>query len=269
MNLLKREIAPILPEAWKAIDAEAARVLRLNLAARKLVDFSGPHGWTFAAVNAGRLSPLKAGPVAEVSAGLRTVQPLVEIRVPITLDVAELDAMARGAKNPDLSPVVRAAESIARAEDSAIFHGYAAGQITGIIDESPHKAPIVAGAIDWPRAVVQAKEALRTAGVDGPYVLALGSKAYDELSAASEDYPLRKRVEPLVEGGLVRASAVDGAVLVSTRGGDYELTVGQDLSIGYAYHAKATVELFLTESFTFRVLEPAAAVHIRRGAARR
>lgn len=265
MNLLKREIAPILPEAWRAIDAEAARVLRLNLAARKLVDFSGPHGWTFAAVNTGRLSALEAGPVPEVNAGLRTVQPLIEIRVPITLDVAELDAAARGAQDLDLSAVVRAAESIARAEDSAIFHGYAAGLIAGIIDKSPHEAPIVAGAADWPLAVVRAKEMLGAAGVDGPYALALGIRAYDELAAASEDYPLRKRVEPLVDGGLVRASAVDGAVLVSTRGGDYELTVGQDLSIGYAHHGRGTVELFLTESFTFRVLEPSAAVHIRRG----
>ena len=75
-------------------------------------------------------------------------------------------------------------------------------------------------------------------------------------------HPLRKRIEEnLIDGSLVWAPVLDeGAVLLSTRGGDYELTVGQDLSIGYAYHTKDEVELYLTESFMFRVLEPTAAV---------
>jgi uncharacterized linocin/CFP29 family protein len=93
----------------------------------------------------------------------------------------------------------------------------------------------------------------------------LGPRAYDELSAASEDgYPLRKRIErSLIDGPFVWAPALTGAVLMSTRGGDFELTVGQDLSIGYAYHEKHQVELYLTESFTFRVLEPKAAVWLQ------
>jgi uncharacterized linocin/CFP29 family protein len=57
-------------------------------------------------------------------------------------------------------------------------------------------------------------------------------------------------------------------VLLSTRGGDYELTVGQDLSIGYASHDRTDVELFLTESFTFRVLEEKAAVFLKRAASK-
>jgi uncharacterized linocin/CFP29 family protein len=105
------------------------------------------------------------------------------------------------------------------------------------------------------------------AGVDGPYALALGMEAYDELTADGEDgYPLRKRLEERVEqGSLIWAPALkEGAVLLSTRGGDYELTVGQDLSVGYASHDRTTVELYLTESFTFRVLEEKAAILLRR-----
>jgi uncharacterized linocin/CFP29 family protein len=52
--------------------------------------------------------------------------------------------------------------------------------------------------------------------------------------------------------------------LLSIRGGDYELTVGQDLSVGYLAHSADDVELFITESFTFRVLEEKAAALIRR-----
>jgi uncharacterized linocin/CFP29 family protein len=265
MDLLKREIAPILPEAWKLIDDEARRVLRLDLAGRKVVDFEGPRGWKKAAVNTGRLDLLAEQPVAEVSVGLRRVQPLVEVRTPIVLDLMELDSVARGAADPDLSAVVMAAERVARLEDLAIFNGYPAANIAGIVPSSPH-APIDVGApSDWPIAVARAKEVLRQAGVGGPHALVLGPRAYDELSAATDDgYPVRKRIERTLIDQLVWAPALEHAVLVSTRGGDFELTVGQDLCIGYAWRDKHTVELYLAESFTFRVLEPAAAVQLKR-----
>ena len=156
---------------------------------------------------------------------------------------------------------------MARAEDSAIFHGLKAGNISGIIGSSPHPPIIVESSLEWPRAVSSAKEVLRLAGVNGPYALALGVEAYNELTADGDDgYPLRHRIEEsLVEGSLVWAPALEqGAVLLSMRGGDFELTVGQDLSIGYAAHDRTVVELYLTESFTFRVLEDKAAVLLRR-----
>jgi uncharacterized linocin/CFP29 family protein len=266
MDLLKRELAPILPEAWRLIDAEATRVLRLNLAGRKLVDFNGPFGWTEGAVNVGRLHLFNEPPIDGVTAGIRVVQPLVEVRTPILLDTLELDTVARGADDPDLSNVVRAAERTARVEDEAIFNGWPEASIAGILPSSPHSPVVVSGPSGWPEAVVRAKEILRVAGISGPYAIAFSPPAYDEISAASEDgYPVRKRIEQLVEGPLVWAPALKDAVLLSVRGGDFELTVGQDLSIGYAYFERSHVELYLTESFTFRVLEPAAAVHLLRG----
>ena len=153
MDLLKRNLAPILPEAWKAIDEEARRVLELNLAGRKIVDFRGPHGWKFAAVSTGRLALLPDQPIKDVSVGVRTVQPLIEVRTPMVPDIMELDTIARGAVNPDLDPIVQAAERIARLEDQAIFHGYPAGGIVGIIEASPHAPVRVSSVADWPRAV--------------------------------------------------------------------------------------------------------------------
>jgi uncharacterized linocin/CFP29 family protein len=267
MDLLKRQKAPIVDEAWQQIDEEARRVLKLHLAGRKLVDFSGPHGWDYGAVNTGRLKHIEKGPIEHVGHAIRDVRPLVELRAPILLPILELDYAARGADDLDLDPVILAAESLARAEDDAIFHGFAEGKITGIIEASPHTPIEVRSSQAWPGAVSGAKEVLRMAGVDGPYALALGMEAYDELTADGEDgYPLRKRLEERVEqGSLIWAPALkEGAVLLSTRGGDYELTVGQDLSVGYASHDRTTVELYLTESFTFRVLEEKAAILLRR-----
>jgi uncharacterized linocin/CFP29 family protein len=267
MDLLKRELAPVLPEAWKQIDVEARRVLELHLAGRKLVDFSGPHGWAFGGVNTGRLELIENGPVPGVPTAVRLVQPLVELRSPFQMKILELDYTARGANDLDLDPIIAAAERVARAEDSAIFHGFPPGHITGIVEASPHAPIPVESTLDWPRAIVRAKEVLRAAGVTGPYALALGMKSYGELSVDAEDgYPLRRRIEgTVIDGPLVWAPALEGgAVLVSTRGGDYELTVGQDLSVGYAAHDRENVELYLTESFTFRILEEKAAIFLPR-----
>jgi len=271
MGLLKRKKAPLTDEAWEQVDEEARRVLKLHLAGRKIVDFSGPHGWKYASVNTGRLGPIGKGAIGGVSYALRVVQPLVELRVPIIMKIAELDAAARGADDLDLDPVIAVAETVAHAEDTAIFHGFEGGDITGIIEASPHKPIAVSSYLEWPKAVVAGLEVLRAAGVNGPYALALGLQAYDELDADSEDgYPLRRRFEEsLPEVTLVWAPALQGgAVLMSARGGDYELTVGQDLSIGYAVHDRTDVELYLTESFTFRVLEEKAAVFLKRAASK-
>jgi uncharacterized linocin/CFP29 family protein len=67
-------------------------------------------------------------------------------------------------------------------------------------------------------------------------------------------------VRRLLDGPLVWAPAVNGAVVLSLRGGDAELVVGQDWSIGYLDHDANEVRLYLQETFTFRVLTPEAAV---------
>jgi uncharacterized linocin/CFP29 family protein len=266
VDLLKRHLAPILPEAWKLIDEEAKRVLKLHLAGRKIVDFSGPKGWHKAAVSTGRLEAIEDPALPkEISFGIREVQPLTEVRVPIHLSIADLDTVARGANDPDLDNVVIAAEKIAGVENRAIFHGLGSAHIKGIFEASPHPTfPLHNDAGDLPRAILGAKDVLRRAGVGGPYALVLGPYLYDQVFATTEDgYPLAKRIEQqLIDRPIIRAEGVRGAAVVSLRGGDYELTVGQDLSIGYAYHDREHVELYLTESFTFRVLEPSAAVTI-------
>jgi uncharacterized linocin/CFP29 family protein len=56
---------------------------------------------------------------------------------------------------------------------------------------------------------------------------------------------------PPASRGLIWSSGVDGAVLVSQRGGDFTLDVGQDCSVGYSSHDDGLVTLHLEESFTF------------------
>src|SRR3954453_967225 len=100
MDHLLRELAPISDGGWAAIDAEAKSRITTFLAARKLVDFEGPHGWGPSANNLGRVVT-GPGPVDEGQARLRRVMPLVELSVPFTVSRAELDDVDRGAMDAD------------------------------------------------------------------------------------------------------------------------------------------------------------------------
>lgn len=263
MNHLHRELAPISAETWEVIDSEAARVLKLHLAARKLVDFRGPLGWTESSIGLGRIEPMPSTPADGVTGGLRRVRPFVELRADFELPRAELDDIARGAKDPDLEPLIEAAKRIARAEDRSVFYGYRPAAIEGICERSPHPPLRVTEQYEeYPATVVEAINALRAAGVDGPFAIALGPRCYPGLMRATgrTGYPILDLVSRLVEGRIVWAPALDGAVVVSLRGQDYQLTVGQDLSIGYAEHDAKRVRLYLMETFTFQVLAAEAAV---------
>lgn len=264
MSALYRELAPITEAAWHEIDEEAKRTLKLALAARKLVDFVGPLGWRQSAVDLVRTQDLRS-PGDGVEAKLRLVQPLVEVRVPFELQRADLDAISRGSKDADLAPVTRAAQNIAKAEDRAVFAGFAAGNIVGI--EEAAKGATLGLSDDYqryPAVVASALSTLRNAGVAGPYGIALGPRCYTGLTeTTSGGYPVYEHVRRLLDGPVVWAPAVDGAAVLSLRGGDFELTVGQDMSIGYLDHTRTAVRLYIQESFTFRVLAAEAAVPLK------
>lgn len=265
MSDLLRELAPISPAAWNEIEEEARRSLKATLAARKLVDFVGPRGWEASAISLGRSERIKDGPHAGVEARLRRVQPLVELRVPFELSREELEAVGRGADDPDLDAVREAAQSIALAEDKAVFHGYGAAAIGGIVEASANgSCAITEDYTDYIGVVAEALHKLRSAGVDGPYAIALGPRCYTGLhKTLVGGFPAIEHIRNLLDGPIISAPAVDGAVVISLRGGDFELTVGQDFSIGYLDHTAERVRLYLQESFTFRVLAPEAAVPLR------
>ncbi len=261
MNHLYRELAPVTESAWNEIHNEATRTLKMYLAGRKLVDFVGPLGWEASAVALGRSQVLGDTPQPTVQAALRQVQPLVEFKTPFTLRRGELDALASGAKDADLQPVIEAAKAAALAEDQAIFHGFPAGQIHGIGEVTTPLA-LSTDYLAYPRVVAEAVAHLRQLAIAGPYAIALGPRCYTGLTQTmtSAGYPVIEHVRRLLDGPVVWAPAVKGALVLSLRGGDFELTVGSDFSIGYTNHNEASVQLYLQSSFTFRVMTPEAAV---------
>jgi uncharacterized linocin/CFP29 family protein len=266
MNNLHRELAPISDKAWAQIEEEASRSLKRHLAARRVVDVPSPKGLELAAVGTGHLHQIPA-PVEGIQAAQHEAQALVELRIRFELTRQAIDDVERGATDSDWAPVKEAARKIAFAEDRAVFDGYAAAGIQGIREGSSN--PPIALPRDvqgYPAAVAQAVSQLRLAGVNGPYALLLGADAYTAASGGSDEgYPVFHHIERVVDGGIIWTPAIEGGFVVTTRGGDFELDIGQDISIGYLSHSSTTVELYFQETFTFRLLTAEAAVALTRG----
>ncbi len=261
MNNLHRELAPVSDEAWAHIEEETTRTLKRYLAGRRVVDVHGPHGESVAAVGTGHLGPIDA-PAEGVRARQRRVLPLVELRVPFTLSREQIDDVLRGAEDSDWQPAKDAARQIALAEDRAIFSGYQAAGVGGIF-ASASNAPLTLPAeiAEYPMTFAQAANQLRAAGVEGPYSAVLSAEAYTAVSEASDHgYPVIRHVRKVLDGELVWAPSITGAVALTARGGDFSLHLGQDLSIGYQSHTDTEVALYLQESMTFQVLTTEAAV---------
>lgn len=262
MDILKRSISPVSAAAWEEIDEQAVKVLKSRLSARKFVDVAGPFGWDHASVPTGRLDVSKAESKGEVHWGVHIVQPLVETRVSFEMGVWELDNVARGAKDLDLDPLIETAEKIASFEENAIYNGFEPGCIVGLAQTgAPQQISI---STEHPRDIMAGlSEGLvlfRKNSIEGPYVLVAGPQLWQIIDVFGDGYPLKKRVTSLFDGGMILAPELEGGFLVSARGGDFELTLGQDISIGYECTSGGKVNLFMAESFTFRVIEPNAVV---------
>lgn len=268
MNNLHRELAPISASAWTEIEAEASRTLKRYLAGRRVVDVQGPAGSALAAVGTGHQKVI-AAPGQGILARLREAKALVELRVPFVLDREAIDDVERGSNDSDWQPVKDAARQIAFAEDGAIFDGYAAAGIQGIRQGTSN--PVVALPADvraYPDAIAQALNQLRLVGVDGPYCVVLGADSYTALQQSSDEgYPVLAHIKRLIDSEIIWAPAISGAFVLSARGGDFDLHIGQDVSIGYSNHTDTAVTLYLQASFTFLLLTTEAAVALSPSAA--
>ena len=261
MNNLHRELAPISDAAWSQIEEETSRTLRRYLAGRRVVDVQGPGGVALSAVGTGHLRNVEA-PGDGILARLREVNALVELRVPFDVDRQQIDDVERGANDSDWQPAKDAARRLAFAEDRAIFDGYPAAGIGGIRQGTSNPVgTLPADVRDYPDAIAQAVSQLRLVGVNGPYSVLLSADAHTWLSETRDHgYPVLEHIKRLVDGEIIWAPAIAGAFVLTTRGGDFGLYIGQDASIGYSSHTDAVVRLYLQETFTFLLLTTEAAV---------
>lgn len=265
MNNTYRHLAPITEKAWAQIEDEARRTFITRLAGRRIVDVPQPGGSAMSALDIGHIRTVDSV-IPGVETRQRVVQPLVELRVPFTLSRETIDDVDRGSEDSDWQPVKTAVETLALAEDTLVSEGSAASGVRGIIPSSSN--PVIKlgeGNDALPEAVAEAITQLRMVGVQGPYGLMLSPALYTLAGGGSDDgYPVSAHLQRILgkKGVVALAPALSGAIVVSMRGGDYTLALGEDVRIGYLTHDAETVNLYVQESVTFRVNTDEASVVI-------
>lgn len=256
--MLYRDLAPLSEAAWNEMDQRAKEVLKSYLSARKVVKVNGPKGLAFNGISEGRLGEVvKEGNTCYANYKLI---PLTETRVEFELNRWELDNVMRGAKDIDLAPMEEALKELALLEDKAVFNGLESAGIKGL--DAYGETPVMFGntADEIMDAILTGVLRLRENFVGGSYTLVVGKDTYRKILSLATGYPLSKKIETLIEGKILLSQAIEGAYLLPYNHEDLELTIGKDFSIGYQNHTNDVVKFFVSESFTFRVLDPALVV---------
>ena len=253
MDILKRELAPIINEVWAEIDARAMQVLQTYLSARKVVRVDGPKGWDYTAIAEGRLDVKEERD--GVKMGVYRVMPLLEARAEFELDRWELDNHARGAKDIDFSSLEEATKKIAMFEDDVIYNGIDDACITGLNDACKNPpVDMKDGEEEIMDAISKAMLMLQNGFAQKPFTLIVGEKGWRRINSKVQGYPLADRIKNIIGGDIIFSHVVENAILLPQDHQDIEMTIGRDLSIGYSEHSAKKVKLFITESFTFRTL---------------
>ena len=260
--MFNRNLAPISNESWKEIEERLMEVFKNYLSARKVVKVVGPKGLDYTVISEGRLGQIHED--GDLCYANYNVTPLSEVRVEFEMDRWELDNVLRGAKDVNYEPLEEAAKKIALFEENVIYNGLEKLNIKGIVNSSEHETLVFGNdqesILD---SIAQGIIKLRESYQEGPFVLVVGKEAYRRIISKGEGYSLVERIESLTGHKIVYSHVLEGAVLVPYNHDDLELTIGQDLNIGYQYHDSKKIRFFLTESFTFRVLDPTIIVNYK------
>lgn len=254
--MLYRDLAPITKAVWEEIDERATEVLKSYLSARRVVNVNGPKGFEHNVITDGRL-----GDTEELDNGVcygnYKVQPLVESRIEFDMERWELDNLERGAKDIDYEALETAMREIALFEENAIYNGLEKAYIEGIDQAFElEAAPFGKDAKSIMEAITKGLIELRRNFLQKPFSLVVNEEAYKRIISSETAYPLDERIKALIGGDIIFSHVIDGAYLLPVDHEDLELTIGRDFSIGYQDHDAEKVRFFVTESFTFRVLDP-------------
>ena len=260
MNNLHRELAPISDAAWSQIEEETTRTLS-GIWPDDGLWISSPGGIALPGVS-DRPPAVDPAPAEGIVANQREVKPLVELRVPFELPARRSTTWSADRTTPIGSP-----RKTRRRNLPLLKTGPSSTDTLRPVSRAFGRAPAIqsttlpADVRDYPDAVAHALSQLRLVGVNGPYSVLLGADEYTALAETRDHgYPVLEHVKRIVDGNIVWAPAIEGAVVLTTRGGDFELNIGQDVSIGYLSHTDSAVRLYLQETFVFRVLTSEASV---------
>lgn len=259
MDILRRESAQLSDAVWKELDEAAATSAKHVMTARRIATFDGPRGWDYIAAP---LGTMKACATREGKAVVCVpeIALLAQIRADFSLPWSAVEAFERGGPALDTTTAEDAAREVGLAEDRLAYSGDPVG--TGFLEDAQSPRIRLGDWSDPARVLqdlVQAVETLDRAAMPGPYEAVLSpDRYYAYLSAANRGYPVTRHTKAILAD--VHRSLVmrDGGALFSMRGGDFILTVGGDLAVGYRSHDREALHLFCVETLGPQTLDSGA-----------
>lgn len=252
-NFLSREEAPWDARVWEILDRTATETARSFLSGRRLVQVEGPYGLGVQNVTGGEV---------EVEPGVSTGKavPTFFLYESVKIFKRDLAAYERDGIMPPLESVTKAALDVARKEDDIIFNGRQGA--SGLLTAAESRR---VGLSAWDQVgtaagdITKAVNELDTAGLHGPYALALSPARYNLLfrlyaqGAMSE----LEHVRLMATSGVFKAPILSkGGVLIAANPGFNALILGQDLMLGFIGATPDAFELALSESFSLVIRMP-------------
>lgn len=260
LDYLRRSYAPLSDLVWKALDEAVVQSARHAMTARRIATFDGPHGFEHLGARIGTMRPC-AMPETKAAVCVPDVVILAELRADFSLPWSAIEVFDRGAPALDTSAAEAAAREVSLAEDVLLFYGEPTG--TGFL--ASRRSPRVSAG-NWSERgrlladVLKAVEMLDNAGIPGPYEAVLRPEHYYAYLRAVDDggYPASRHLERVLRA--VHRSAVirEVGAVFATRGGDFVVTVGGDLAVGYRQHDRDAINLACIETVAAQTLTPEA-----------
>ncbi len=257
MDRLKRTVAPISAKVWDEMEEEAITVLKNNLSARKFTDVCGPLGWDKSSIGEGGCVWKNA---QKVQYGVRKVRPLIEVKVPFSVSQEVFEDIDRGKLNPEWGSLDEACETMAQFEDHLIYNGLKDESIDGVL-ENGYVLKNEEKEFDYLSMTIKAIDIIQKENIGGPYNMIIPNKHWEKM-LHGQGYPVEKRIKQHLGGKIIVTDHIDKIIVLSARGGDFEMILGEDLAIGYeGFDSKnGMVNFYINELISFRILGPNAAV---------
>ena len=254
MDYLKKSAAPLSDEQWEQIDGRAKIILTSLLSGRRVAGVVGPYGRMTGAINEGRLAIHDDD---GLKYGVAIVKPFVETRIDFTMSKWELDSIDRGAMDTNWDPLDAAVRRAALFEEKVLYYGLPDAGIVGLLDSTAH--PVLEFG-NTPEEVLKSisKAILLIKDSYGktPYSLVVGEEKWMQINSFEGFYSFSEKVSELLPGGVYVSKAMkDEAVMVPYDDDNIEFDIGEDFGIGYQDDDDKNIKLFVTERFTFRVLD--------------
>jgi uncharacterized linocin/CFP29 family protein len=272
-DYLQRDMAPLGPDEWAAIDQTVVRTAQSVLVGRRFISLVGPFGAGIEALPNDILAGSGGGMVdllgnqegESLSIDRRRFLPLPLLYKDFWVHWRDLEASRQLGLPLDVGKAAAAASATAQAEDRLIFDGEASLDLPGLRTADGRQTLPMS---DWATMgsaftdVVEGVRVLTQAGFTGPYALAVSPRLYADLNRIFDDSGVLEleQVEKLARRGVYPTAVLPepSALLVDSGAQNMDLAVGVDLSTAYVESSNLNHRFRVVESLVLRMRRPGA-----------